>query len=309
MIFTAEIIEELEKVDPQTRSVLIKILKLIEKAIGEVVKREDFLELKKEVQKLAENVVNLTKIITELAEAQKKAEERLSRLETTVGELTETQKRAEERLSKLETTVAELAEAQKQTEIKIAELAEAQKRAEERLSRLETTVAELAEAQKRTEIRLNELAEAQNKTEKALQKLIEDHRKTRENLGGLAHTVGYFLENEAYKYLPNLLKKDFSIEVIGEILRDYVEISPLNYEEINILGKGRMNGKEITIFGEAKTQLKKTDVDRFISKINKIAKIYPTEKLLILVTHQAHPSVREYAKQKGIKIYYSYQFK
>jgi len=108
MLFSVEIIEELEKVDPQIRSVLIKILKLIEKAIGEVVKREDFLELKKEVHELSIHV-------KELAEAQKQTEKRLN----------------------------ELAEAQKQTEKRLNELAEAQRDSERRIERLERAVEEL----------------------------------------------------------------------------------------------------------------------------------------------------------------------
>ena len=59
----------------------------------------------------------------------------------------------------------------------VKELAEAQKKSEQRLTRLEQTVAELAEAQK--------------KTEAELEKLVGEHRKTREQFGGLAHTVGY----------------------------------------------------------------------------------------------------------------------
>jgi len=66
----------------------------------------------------------------------------------------------------------------------------------EEVKKLTKTVAELAEAQKRTEERL--------------EKLIDEHRKTREQLGGLAHSIGYFIENETYKYLPALLQRDFN---------------------------------------------------------------------------------------------------
>ncbi|MGB9822530.1 MAG: chordopoxvirus fusion protein, partial [Thermodesulfovibrio sp.] len=99
MLFSIEIIEELEKLEPAIRSSLIKILKSLDKTIGEMVKREDFLELKVDFKKL-------TKIVEELAEAQKRTEERLARLENIVAELAEAQKRTEQR-------VEELAEAQK----------------------------------------------------------------------------------------------------------------------------------------------------------------------------------------------------
>ncbi|MGB9711216.1 MAG: hypothetical protein ACPLZA_06980 [Thermodesulfovibrio sp.] len=87
MLFSIEIIEELEKLEPAIRSSLIKILKSLDKTIGEMVKREDFLELKVDFKKL-------TKIVEELAEAQKRTEQR-------VEELAEAQKRTEEELRRL----------------------------------------------------------------------------------------------------------------------------------------------------------------------------------------------------------------
>ncbi len=294
MIVTTSLLEEIAKLDPPLRTAFIEIMKGIEKAIGDVVTRRDFLELSERVNRIA-------KAVEELAEAQIKSEERLSKVEKALKELAEAQKKTEERLNRLEEVVTELAEAQKKTE--------------ERLNRLEEVVVELAEAQKKTEERLNrleevvtELAEAQKKTEERLNKLIEEHIKTREQVGSLAHTVGYFLENEAYKYLPKLLMRDFGITVEGSLIRDYIEVSPNKYEEINIIGKGRKNGNEVIILGEAKTQLKKSHIDKFISLVKKIEKFYPSDKILIFVTHQTSPLVRDYANKKGVKIYFSYQF-
>ena len=310
-VIPLEIYEDLEELEPKTKSVILKLLKFL----GEMVRREDFLALKSEME-------NLTKAVAELAEAQKRTNEELkslsktvSELSKTVSELAEAQKRTDEELkslsktvSELSKTVAELAEAQKRTdeELKslsktVAELAEAQKRTDEELKSLSKTVAELAEAQKRTEKALAELAESHKK-------LVEEHRVTRTQLGGLAHTVGYFLENEAYKHLPKLLKRDFNLEVEGRLYRDYVEIGLERYEEVNILGRGRINGETVVILGEAKTQLKKEDVDKFLRKVQKLEKVYPGKKVLLVVTHQATPQVRKYAMEKGLKVYFSYEF-
>ncbi|SFM85079.1 hypothetical protein [Thermodesulforhabdus norvegica] len=309
MLFGVEIIEELEKLDPQVRSIFIKILRGIEVAVGEVVKRVDFLELKEEVEKLAQS-------IRELAEAQKRTEERIDQLaeaqrrtEERINQLAEAQKKAEERLTKLEKTVQELAEAQRRTEERVNQLAEAQKKAEERLTKLEKTVQELAEAQKRTEERVNQLAEAQRRTEEALKKLTEEHRKTREHLGGLSHSVGYILENQAYRALPELLRKDFGLEVRDRLKRDLIEVGKSRWEEINIIGRGLKDGEEIIILGEAKTQLKKKDVDSFVRKVARLEEFRERNKLLICVTHQVlNPEVIKYATNKGVhKIYFSYE--
>ncbi|MFN3599473.1 MAG: chordopoxvirus fusion protein, partial [Aquificaceae bacterium] len=132
---------------------------------------------------------------------------------------------------------------------------------------------------------------------------------TREQLGGLSHTVGYVLEDRAYKSLPKLLKEDFGVEVEGGLKRDYMEVGRNRYEEINIIGKGKKDGREVLILGEAKTQLKKSDIDSFMEKINRLkAHLGYGEKILVFVTYQASPPVREYAKQKGVAVYFSYQF-
>jgi hypothetical protein len=117
------------------------------------------------------------------------------------------------------------------------------------------------------------------------------------------------LKTELIKYLPKLLKEDFGIELENGLKRDYVEVSPKRYEEINIIGKGKVKGKEVIILGEAKNQLKKSDIDNFLAKVNKITPILGyKDKLILFVTCQASPPVREYAKQKGVAIYFSYQF-
>ena len=184
----------------------------------------------------------------------------------------------------------------------VSELAEAQKRTELRLE-------ELAEAQKRTELRLEELAEAQKRTEEEVRKLVHEHGDTRKQLGGLSMTVGYTLENEAYKALPRLLKRDAGLTIKGKLNRQYVTDNKGQYIEVNIVGEAAKNGKKIFVVGEGKSQLSKNDVDDFIrKKLNRLegvfANIFP-----ILITHMiSSPGIGEYAKKKGIALYYSYDF-
>jgi DNA repair ATPase RecN len=308
MIDTLELLEELkETFEPLQAERLARLLARIYKDIANTVTKEEFKELTEVVKRLGERIDRLAEAqekteqrVNELAEAQRKTEE-------SVNELAEAQKRTEERLTRLEKVVEELAEAQKRTEERLTrlekvveELAEAQKRTEERLN-------ELTEAQKRTEERLNELAEAQKRTEEELRELIGEHRKTREQLGNLSHTVGYVLEDRAYRGLPELLKRDFGIELIEPLKRDYIEIGRDQYEEVNIIGKARKDGKEMWIIGECKSQLKKVDIDEFLKSIKRIEDFLKGEKLLIAVTYQTSPKVRRYVEEKGIKLYFSYE--
>ncbi len=127
---------------------------------------------------------------------------------------------------------------------------------------------------------VSELAEAQKRTEEELKKLVGEHRKTREQLGGLAHTVGYILEDRAYESLPDVLEKELGIKV-KELKRDFVEIAPI----------------------------KKRDVDSFLKKVARVERHFPREKIFVMVTYQVSPQVRSYIEEKGIKLYLSYQLK
>jgi len=249
------------------------LAEVITDAYNDLVKTSDFIELKN--------------IVKELAEAQKRTEQR-------VEELAEAQKRTEQK-------VEELAEAQKRTEQRVEELAEAQKRTEQR-------VEELAEAQKRTEQKIEELAEAQKRTEQRVLALIDSHTLLKAQVGGLSHTVGYRLEDESYKALPKFLKDDFGIELIGKLKRDFIEIGKEKYLEVNIYGEGKINDKKYIIVGEAKTQLKKRDIDSFIKRADLLKQFITQDQIRLIVTYQASPQVRKYAKEKNIKIYFSYDF-
>lgn len=174
----------------------------------------------------------------------------------------------------------------------VKELILAHKSAEERLTRLEGIVAELAEAQKRTE--------------EELRTLVGEHKKTREQLGGLSHTVGYILEDRAYKGLPELLKRDFGVQTFT-LKRDFIEIAPKKYEEVNIFGEAQKDEKRVWIIGDCKTQLKKRDIDEFLGFVKKIERFIKGEKILLSVTYQTSPPVRAYAEEKGVKIYFSYE--
>jgi hypothetical protein len=174
---------------------------------------------------------------------------------------------------------------------------------------LKNIVADLAEAQK-------QLAEAQERTEKniddltaVVKNLVGNQEKMREELGGLGMNVGYTLENEAFKKLPELLKKDFGIQVKQRLKRTYVRDIDGKSMEVNIFGQGEKDGKEITIIGESKAQLSKKKVNNFFQEnVRRLHGVYP-EIFLVIVTYMiTAPGVDDYVKKKGIALYYSYDF-
>ena len=266
MPYSIKILRGLEELDPKVRNVFFDLLEEIERNTRETVKRSDFDELKAAF-------IELTKSVNALAEAQKKSEERLTKLEITVNALAEAQKKSEERLTKLE--------------IAVGELAEAQKKSEERLTKLEITVNALAEAQKRTEETLN--------------KLIKRVDFIEERLEGISNSVGYSLENNAYKSLPILLKKE-GVEVEGKLIRRYYEDN-----QINVWGKGRKNGKTLLILGEVKVRPSKKEIDKFLRIVETITKKEKMDAFVLFIAHDYHPNIERYLKEKDIKYYWSFE--
>ncbi len=190
----------------------------------------------------------------------------------------------------------------------IEKLTIAQQRTEERLNQLTERVDQLAIAQQKTEERLNQLAEAQQKTEIEIKNLTLSVKRIQKELGGLSHSVGFDLENRAYKALPHLLKERFGIKVEDRLLRQFIEYPDGKEEELNIFGKARKNGKIIYIIGESKTHLSAKDIDKFKRRLLRIEKVIKGEKFPIFVVHSASPRIVKYAEENGFSVFFSYEF-
>ena len=194
----------------------------------------------------------------------------------------------------LKGVIKELAEAQKRTETRVEELAEAQKRTE-------TRIEELAEAQKRTEAEVKQLA-------KEMRGMARTQKEFQRELGGISNTIGYALEDKAYPILPVLLRRDFGVEV-GRLYRRFLVYPDGKDDEVNIYGKGRRNGGEVYVIGEAKAQLGRRDVDRFVRMLRRVRSFLDADLIPLLLTYAVHPKVEQYADAKGLKIYWSYDLK
>lgn len=208
---------------------LTRILQTIAEDQRNAATREDLGALRQTVAELGGSV-------RELAEAQRRTDER-------IAELAEAQKRTDER-------IAELTEAQRRTDERLAELAEAQRRTDER-------IAELTEAQRRTDKQIAELTEAQRRTEERLAELARSYKDLSERVEGLSNSVGYSLENRAYRALPAILAAH-GVIVEGRLIRRYI-----GELQLNVYGQGRRNGQPVTILGECKVRPSKKEIDRF----------------------------------------------
>lgn len=169
---------------------------------------------------------------------------------------------------------------------------------------LKEIVRDLGLAQQRTEKRIEELAEAQKelvkaqkRTEEEIAKLSRGVNNTRSQVGGLARSVAYSLENEAYRKLPEYLKTRHQLQLVERFIR-----RELGEEEINFFAKAiRNGGEEVMLVGE--TVLRLDDVARFgqlEKNVRVVKEHYHLPVVPLLVTHFARPNLLKYAQNEGI---------
>jgi myosin heavy subunit len=245
-------------------------------------------ELRAVTEKHSEQIAENTRAIAELRAVTEKHSEQIAENTRAIAELRAVTEKHSEQIAENTRAIAENTRA-------IAELRAVTEKHSEQIAENTRAIAELRASVER------------------LARTAERHERRLENLerqmGGLSATVGYTLENTAYKALPVLLARDYGIQVQGKLTRDYVVAPDGSAYEVNILGTGVQNGRTVTIVGESKVQLSVQEVDRFLRR-----KLKPLQSLVenpfpVLVAHMvSSPKVLPHARAKGVAVYLSYEF-
>ena len=259
------------------------IVEIVDDRVKEIrVTREDFSELKRAVN--------------ELADAQTRAEERVGRLEDAVEKLALAQAKTEERVGRLEDAVEKLALAQAKTE--------------ERVGRLEDAVEKLALAQAKTEERVGrledaveKLALAQARTEETVERLVQAQRELSVEVGKLSTAIGFGIEDIGRVVLPGYLERHFGIEV-EELERKFFSVDGEEVE-MNLYGDGVKKGERIVILGEAKSRIYRGEVKDFARAVAKLK--IEQDIFKVMFGFFIHPSASELAEKEGIVLVASYQ--
>jgi hypothetical protein len=176
------------------------------------------------------------------------------------------------------------------------------------LHEVREVLAELAQAEQRTEARLEQLAQAQQRTEVEIRALARGLKETRQMVAGLSDAVGYGLEDRAIERLPALLLSEHGIRVERRLVRRFVEYPDGRTDEVNLFGRGRRNGTELTVVGEAKARPGKADVDRFLKLVGRLEQhgFIEGRPFLVLVGYSIHPGVERYARSRDLAVVPSY---
>lgn len=246
----------------------------------------------KELDKLQPDLKEV--LLELLAEIERNREESITR-----SEFRQFAQETDQNFQHVWKAIGELTEAQKRTEKRVEELAEAQSRTERRLEKL-------AQAQERTEQRLGKLAAAQERTEEALTKLTVRVDDLTVQLGGISDTVGYGLEDKSFPALKERLKAEFGIEVDRRYRRNLL-YSRDRFDEINIYGEGRKNGKKLLVIGKSKAQFGIKDVTKFKQLLERV-KAHLGQKIFPLaLAYHYHPHAEAKLQEENIRYYWSHE--
>ena len=186
-------------------------------------------------------------------------------------------------------------------------LATAQGRTEERVGGLEAAMERLAQAQGRTEERVSgleaameRLATAQGRTERALERLSRQ-------VGGLSDTVGGDLEDIAYIVLHEVLQRELGWQVkpLERVWQEWGK----GPEEVDIFGQAHDPSRPeqvIWIVGEAKHNLTKREVERFIRQVTRARAHLEGEVFAVCFCYRARPEVQAQVRAAGLRLVFSY---
>jgi hypothetical protein len=108
------------------------------------------------------------------------------------------------------------------------------------------------------------------------------------------------------KSLPKILKRKYNIKAVGNFVRDYFIING-EHVEINIFGRVKKGNKEYILIGEAKSQVTKKAIDKFLKKCDKISRSFSKETIKVFISYIFPPGIKEYAEEKGIVLIPSYE--
>lgn len=157
--------------------------------------------------------------------------------------------------NELTAVTRELAEAQH-------DLAEAQHELAEAQHGLAETQHEFAEAQ-------HELAKAQARTEWAVKDLAKQ-------VGGLSNALGS-LEDFACDLVPEMLEKYWQMEVQSACAEEL--LMGRRYREIDVVVRGTIAGRPVTVVCEVKATVSRKEVDGFLAIIERYRALHPDDDI------------------------------
>jgi chromosome segregation ATPase len=161
--------------------------------------------------------------------------------------------------------------------------------------------------------RVNDLTDQVNVLTQEVRELTRSMREMQGEIGGISKTLGYSLENEAYRMLPAFLEKHYNITLTRRLIR-----TEIGGREINLFAEGEQEGHPITLVGEARNRLDErrkkqrksvfADLEERVAGVVDERDLDPRAVVRVLVTHYARPGIVEEARNRNIIIVQSFEW-
>jgi hypothetical protein len=164
---------------------------------------------------------------------------------------------------------------------------------------LTSVVKELAAAQQRTEARMEELAEAQLELAEAQKEFTWAMKDTRNQLGGLAQSVGYGLEAYAMERIPKVLAKEMPFVEESSGPEEFFQ--PVGGEDaIDVVVRGRLAGRPVAFLCEVKTSISAQEVRDFLPTAGRVGPLVGCDDVRTLFfCYRAGPEARTAVTEAG----------
>ena len=135
----------------------------------------------------------------------------------------------------------------------------------------------LANAQARTESRLEQLANAQQMLADAQARTEWAVKDLAKQVGGLSNALGGSLEDFACDLVPEMLEKYWQMEVQSAATEEL--LIGRRYREIDVVVRGTVAGKPVTVLCEVKATVSRKEVDGFLAIIERYRSLHPHEDI------------------------------
>ena len=281
LMTSQEMTLELERVftPPQTAS-LVRVLTVL---------RELEVQRAADTQALKQGLTTLIGEVRQLAQAQRHTDR-------SVGALTDAQKQTDQRVAELavaqKQTTHELAEMSRQTDQRFVEMAEAQRQ----------MAREMAESSRQTDQRFVEMAEGQREMQRAMATLAQGLQDLRQQVGSLANTFGFSLEEFVAALLPPYLARHYDVTDLT-LERRHFELGDGARVEVDLTGEGLRHGQPVTVLAECQTTLGGGGVRDIARNLEPaLATLAGVNTLVVIVAMNIHPSAHPVAAEFGIQL-------
>jgi hypothetical protein len=134
------------------------------------------------------------------------------------------------------------------------------------------------------------MAAAQARTDLAVQALAQQ-------VGRLADTIGFTLEDLAREVTPAYLAQHYSIHV-PQLDRHFIRLDGQELE-LDLYGNGQRDGERVTVVGEVRSRIYGRDVEDAVRQTARLAPQLSGTPMTVLFGFVIHPSARETAQRLG----------